>query len=115
MRIEVGDRGLCTPAECYVCGEGRVLNLNVLFVGVMSKDKTRRKIKKCWKTQRPTDINCPNFSIYSKAGKYVDTIGSDTSAPLMFNRTHVLIAQFQTLPIRVGNTGARLEDFASRR
>ena len=35
------------------------------FLGVTSKDKTRRKIKKCWKTQCLTDINCPNFSINS--------------------------------------------------
>ena len=45
----------------------------------MSKDKTRIKIKRCWKTQRPTDINCPNFRIdYEALEKHVNEFPDST-------------------------------------
>ena len=50
MSIEVGDRDLRTPAECYV-ERARVepQNLRANLWVLSSKDKTRRKIKKCGK------------------------------------------------------------------
>ena len=36
---------------------------NRIFFWVISTPKTRRKIKKTFGKQGPTNINCPNFSI----------------------------------------------------